>query len=567
MDEREGRLTGDPPRKPSTEASESTISEAARSSRKRSTRHLHRPTAPNPLKHTIPESTPSPVRQPSIEPFEDEIPEIPEGEPIPGTPSVVWRNNIYPYPVKKREQVDSHEVLRQLSRALRKSSSPTSQTAPPRTPVVTGAWVDTPLPTGGHGLPMPTPSDLEDEKELSACKPAAEDLIQRLSPGNFTSRPKLSSQSPLKYSGQLLPKSILEEIVNDAKSLHTNDSPTPATNSLPESVLEDIMNDTLLLHTNKTITGAANVHCNSDSEEDPILNLGSSTVQSLEELIVKDEDDSNHLAATPPSLETPSEISETSLSPPSPTTHLLSRFRNVPHVLRENGTRLARLARTISSPPATRSQIIARTDEEDEECNLGGEVHDFIFPCAKCGSRAPNTDLEAQHLRTIRDSIYSMGNKVVSLGKKVASLCDNFTDINDSFTSVTITLPLPCFWRRSKADRRPRWTWIGMITLLLYSVYLTESWARHTYCHPRFARTMVGYGVDINAPRPPFVFVKAAYQYTPLGTVVAPFWDLSRLLAKVFWGGGVMQPMYATSSRVASASMGPELNLMDDEYL
>ena len=120
-----------------------------------------------------------------------------------------------------------------------------------KTPLVTGAWIDTPLPTGGRGPPMPTPSDAQDEKQLGNGKLGAAELIHKLSPNTISARPELQNQVPLKYSGPPLPKSALQEIINDARAPKQDKQPKPTS---PDS----------------------------ESEEDPTFHLGDSTIQSLE---------------------------------------------------------------------------------------------------------------------------------------------------------------------------------------------------------------------------------------------------------------------------------------------
>ena len=90
---------------------------------------------------------------------------------------------------------------------------------------------------------------------------------------------------------------------------------------------------------------------------------------------------------------------------------------------------------------------------------------------------------------------------------------------------------------------------------------------------------MVGYGVDINAPRPPFVLAKVLWRYTSLGSVVAPFDHVVRVLVKLvasllgYLAGFVMgageggrRPV-SEDPRIPRPEWGPDLRMMDDEYL
>lgn len=536
-----------------------------------------------------------------------------EGEPIPDTPVIIHRKDsheiaaLYQRSSKRsedqgesssrpmHERKDSHDLLKRLARVTSNSPSPTRQQPAPvqrsspnnseapieqtphaskptsnlktpvvtgawvdqtfdktpqpsmptvslKTPLITGAWIDTPLPTGGRGPPMPTPSDLEEHKELATGKIGAADLIHRLSPNNISLRPKLQVQAPLKYSGPPLGNSALEEILNDAKATK---------------------GDRL-----QKVTG------DSDSEEEPTLHLGESTIQSLEELIANDEDFSTLLAPTPPSPEisqpssdpspaskalttstTTTSISSALLTDPPSYTHLLTRLSKLAPSLRASKKQIETIERAVSTVPT--NNPLARPQNP---CNEGGELHDFLFPCQTCGCP----------------------------GRLDPDL-DSLLKLRNSFT--TLTLPIPRLWRWPHNDWRPRLTWLGLLTLLAYALYLSESYARFKYCHPLYARTMVGYGVDIDAPRPPFVLAKVIYRHTALGTLLAPFYHVTKIIIKILAslvgylvgfifgdggsGGGVVRKGKGTGNRqppsrdvrIPQPNWGPDLSLMDDEFL
>ena len=102
------------------------------------------------------------------------------------------------------------------------------------------------------------------------------------------------------------------------------------------------------------------------------------------------------------------------------------------------------------------------------------------------------------------------------------------------------------------------------------------------YCHKFYAHSMVGYGVDINAPRPPFVLFKVIHRNAAIRNILIPFYALSKVLAKIiasvvgyfvgFMFGDdevaevVRQPV-SRDQRIPRPSWGPDLSMMDDEYL
>lgn len=97
---------------------------------------------------------------------------------------------------------------------------------------------------------------------------------------------------------------------------------------------------------------------------------------------------------------------------------------------------------------------------------------------------------------------------------------------------------------------------------------------------------MDGYGVDITAPEPPFVLFKVLYRKTIFGTLLYPFFTLVKLLASVLgylmgftfggepaaedwgWGGGgAVQVPVSRDARIPRPAWGPDLSMLDDEYL
>ena len=298
-----------------------------------------------------------------------------------------------------------------------------------KTPLVTGAWVDTPLPTGGRGPPMPTPSDLNEAKDLTMNldedirKLSTSDVFRKLNPN--PSRPKPQSQQPLQNSGLPLPKSALEAIISDAKSDSDYAKPTPST-------------------------------LNSDSEEDLTLHLGDSTIQSLEELIENDTSFSALLGcpptATPPNEENDNNGNEDNegeneLHPNVPEnliltdlktyTHLSSRLNHILPSLRSTKRSLSSLARHISSP----SPQTLTTTNENTECNEAGEFHDFIWPCERCGCPGRPANWEP------------------------------------GIDLTTIKIPVPRLWKWQRDDWRPRLTWLGVVTAIGWAWWIAEAWA------------------------------------------------------------------------------------------
>lgn len=301
-----------------------------------------------------------------------------------------------------------------------------------KTPLVTGAWLDTPLPTGGRGPPMPTPSDLDEAKDLTMNldndirKLATTDLIRKLNPGS--PRSKSRDQQPLKDSRPLLHKSALEAIISDAKS--------DSRHSKAATSFED-----------------------SDSEEDPTLHLGDSTIQSLEEILENNTNLSTILAPSQTTTSTEGDteydddndteppenaIRKPSLSDLKTYTHLTSRLNTIIPSLRSTKRSISSLSRSLSSPSLSttqKSKSLTPAVTQDNECNEAGEFHDFIWPCDRCGCPG-------------RPATWEPG-----------------------FDLTTVRIPIPRLWRWERDDWRPRLTWLGLVTLLGWAWWLAEEWA------------------------------------------------------------------------------------------
>ncbi|KAL8948050.1 MAG: hypothetical protein Q9222_005731 [Ikaeria aurantiellina] len=548
------------------------------------------------------------------------------GEPVPDTPVVIYRSDSSSSRANddslesvetgrtslqrpKHERQDSHSLLRKLARATSSSPSPsraapeaaskagasaevkpdptaeavstkndasgrrsnhdrdveTTTERPPsksqpnhyttplqpksaaylKTPMVTGAWIDTPLPTGGRGPPMPTPDTDDTENKVlrsDSQKLATSDLIRKLSP--HTTPPRIPDEE-LKKTAPRLPRSALESILDAAKSkAQAKDQPPSPTGS----------------------------------QEDPTLLLGDSTIHSLEELITADTDVSGLLDPSPGFLEkaspsksldrrTPLEIPSQnphrndgpSVSPlkssrPSLTdfqsyANQLSRLSTLVPSLRETKRGLASLERTISAPAVSKAltrqqqslQPPSRSaSSETKPCTEAGEFHDFIWPCERCGCPATLSRHPPQK------------------------------SYDYDFDLARISIPIPRLWRWREEDGwRPRLTWSGVVLLTWLLLYMGEMWARDRYCHKRFAVTMIGYGVDIDAPRPPFVLAKVAWRNAGVGMLiqVVRFWAGVVGWVMGFGGGGDGRQPVSRDPRIGRPEWGPDLSMMDDEYL
>ncbi|MCJ1466582.1 hypothetical protein MMC07_005202 [Pseudocyphellaria aurata] len=464
-------------------------------------------------------------------------------------------------PGRAAEEVDGngkdHLPEVKIGKPIQDTPLPSKSNADLKTPLITGAWIDTPLPTGRRGLPMPTLINIEDDKEFTMSngdqsrKIATTDLIRKLNPTILSTRPKLNSQRPLKDTGPLLPKSALESILAAAKSAS---QPTFRRNRSSNS--------------------------NSDSEE-LTLDLGDSTIQSLEDILHEDSQFPTVLSLPPPSPSLPQDDYTTESQKPEDSfskddhteaeplmsaqksrlselqsyARQMSRLGNVGPSIRDARRRLSNLEKAISKSV---SDLPSKSLEIQNGCDEAGEFHDFIWPCERCGCPG-RKDLDPYNMTPVK-------------------------------TTVPISVPKFCKWQND--DWRPRLTWLGLATLIGCMWWIGEWVACELYCHPEFANKTFGYGVDITSPRPPFVLFKVIDRLCRNFSIIRPFYIFFSMLVRTVFsllgylvgfvfggdegavadgrrglrGGRIRQPV-SRDPRIPRPNYGPDLSMLNDEYL
>jgi len=446
------------------------------------------------------------------------------------------------------ERDDPHEERHQISENTSTSGSdrtpksdpgmrsdatpqPIRQSLPLKTPLVTGAWIDTPLPTGGRGRgpPLPTPADLEDVRELTFD---VDEIIPHLENRGITDRP---SRSPSR-----------------GRTTEPNKQP-PNNNNKPGTIKSALT---------AIVDEAQRGGLEREDDESP---LGEDTIRSLEDLLADDTDVCTLLQLDDDDDADKSLQIHTSADGKPLTPNERERQTELLVLERMNG-RLKALGLSIHDAKRGISKLAQQV------CNEGGEFHDFIWPCEKCGCPGGRSDARLKAWR------------VTNAGDEGA---------------WQIAIPVPRLWTWRTGERRPRLTWLGLFTLLAWAWVVAEYVACYFYCHPRYASSMVDYGVDITAPRAPFAAVTMFWR-SPLGWVFKPFWYLLaflvRFVARVLgyldgfaggggggggwaggvgggrtggWGGGNAVPRQPVSrdARIPRPVWGPDLSMMNDEFI
>ena len=76
------------------------------------------------------------------------------------------------------------------------------------------------------------------------------------------------------------------------------------------------------------------------------------------------------------------------------------------------------------------------------------------------------------------------------------------------------------------------WLFTGLGVICITWGCLTI-WAMKTFCHPKYARSMKGYGVNIHDPDPPFVLPKMLYRWTLQAMGMGSLKTVTRAVAAV----------------------------------
>ena len=275
-------------------------------------------------------------------------------------------------PVKEPPLIPSQPDSEQ--QAVHSTPQPTRTEIPLKTPQVTGAWIDTPMPTikQTRSTEALLPSS-QNNKSMESQEPLPKEQDMDEGPSVKALR---NSHLPLEETAPKLPKSALSAIVERAKE--------------------------------KKRGGV-------QSNNDDTLLLDDSTIESLEELLASSADDAPASASSQPTSVEPSSNTLTrptknSTSPKKSITGLRKEQKFSPDDYNHLTSQLTRLQSSITNakndvgtlqkrmrrklPPDLKSlnkHTRSSSSAEESECDEAGEFHDFIWPCEKC-NRAHNGD-------------------------------------------------------------------------------------------------------------------------------------------------------------------------------
>ncbi|OGM42165.1 hypothetical protein ABOM_009151 [Aspergillus bombycis] len=412
-----------------------------------------------------------------------------EGSPIPNTPIMVYKNSTFSKrsPTKR----DSHDLLRKLSRTesppqnQAEFNTPENSKLPERriydkTPVVTGAWIDTPLTERMKELPKPRLNNLKPltsgNNGLAASSGLGVPTIIE-EPSSSGSQQDNVNEKERKEQDQPKAWEKERESVANAKPMDTSQKegeekgkktenqagkqkdkkrPPLIKPDLPKSALETVMQD---------------FKADKDS-----LDVGDDTLESLQQILdekpsdlkTEAEDDAEYEKSILQKLELESSGSS-------------------------DGVDLDRLNKKLESLTENINKV---------KKGLNG-LEDQVFRDAATLAAipaSPTGQLPSSHT------------------------CDNCKTCKAHHNGFTSAIYLPRLWRYDPSSRRIRPTLLGWCSGLLLLWYFSESTMCDYYCHPFVAEACEGNCLLPDAPRFPFVIPTMLWRWLHLSAIWTPLW-------------------------------------------
>ncbi|PWY84521.1 hypothetical protein BO94DRAFT_536077 [Aspergillus sclerotioniger CBS 115572] len=470
--------------------------------------------------------------------FEQNVEKPIDGDPIPNTPIVVYKNSTFTKrsPTKR----DSQDLLRKLSRTEspgQQLMTPETQKFPERriydkTPIVTGAWIDTPVtervgrvnefPEHLSQDIVPSPPRNERYESFVPTQPTIDEVSQTLELEDTRAnedrekekehqetrrreerdreqrqreerqREERQREEKQKEEQQRLEREKGKERKDAVKQgqekrdeqkkteqtsgkMKAKNKPPLVKPDLPKSALETVLQD---------------FKSHKDS-----LDVGDDTIESLQDIIdgqpgelkTEEEDDAAYEKEILKKLELASSGSR-------------------------NTVDLDRLNEKLKSLAENIQKVKSGLDGLEVQVSRDADVLAAI-------PSAPRGKQSKQHS------------------------CENCNGEQDGRVYALVTLPR--LWRRDPVSRCIRLTRLGWCSLILLLWFCSESTMCDFYCHPSISDTCQGNCLLPDAPCFPYAIPTMLWRWLHLSSIFGPLWTVTialvRLLAQVlgFWDGYV----------------------------
>ncbi|KAL5357721.1 hypothetical protein BJX96DRAFT_145086 [Aspergillus floccosus] len=416
---------------------------------------------------------------------------------------------------------DSHDLLRKLSRTESPSQNPSELRTPEaqkipgtriydKTPVVTGAWIDTPM------TERPPARSNHSSKQI-AVSPAKRSIQETSQPRSEerVAEPQTSEPKPQRASEKEKKQSQQEEVKEAKKAL------PPSAGGQAQG------NTTEIQQQSEPKKTEGQPEKTQKPRERPPLAKPDHPKSALETVMQDFKADKNSLDVGDDTLESLQEILN----------------EQVTEVKTEEEDNAAYEKRVLEKLERGKSP----NKEKPEGGNSSHQDSDEF------DSMNQTLKSFAKSMKEVKAGIEDLGDQVKSMpspdaksSKFVGKTCDNCETCrahNDG--GVYTIVPIPKLWTRNRVSGRIRPTRLGWCAIVLFIWFWSESTMCDFYCHPLIADVCEGNCLLPDAPRFPFVIPTMLWRWSHLQGVLTPLWAISmaffRLIAQLlgFWDGYV----------------------------
>ncbi|PYH90865.1 hypothetical protein BO71DRAFT_443574 [Aspergillus ellipticus CBS 707.79] len=468
-----------------------------------------------------------------------------DGESIPNTPITVYKNSVFTKrsPTKR----DSQDLLRKLSRTespnqQNQLKTPEAQKVPDRriydkTPIVTGAWIDTPVTERINSFPEHlsrdiVPSPPRNDRFESSFVPAQPRIDEV--PNTFELEETRQRDDQEKQKKQEAERQEEER-------------------KREEILMEERLREERLKEEKEREERQREAK---EREEKQKKQKQDAEKQSQERERAKNE----KKQVEPASGKTKAKDKPPLVKPDLPKSALetvLQDYKEHKGSLDVGDDTIESLQDIIDGQPGE-----PKTEEEDDAA-YEKEILEKLELSSAGGKDTVDLDRLNEKLRSLAENIQKVKKGLDGLenqvsrdadalsaipspprGKKGTNQhsCENCGGHNDR---VYALISLPRLWNRNPITHRIRPTRLGWCSLILFVWYFSESTMCDFYCHPFISNTCTGNCLLPDAPRFPYTIPTMLWRWLHLSAIFTPLWAIfiafSRLVAQLLglWDGYV----------------------------
>ncbi|GES58522.1 hypothetical protein ATEIFO6365_0004067300 [Aspergillus terreus] len=415
---------------------------------------------------------------------------------------------------------DSHDLLRKLSRTESPSQNPSELRTPEpqkipgtriydKTPVVTGAWIDTPMTE----RPTARPSYSSNPIAASPATRSVQD-ISRARSEERVAEPQ-PSEPEIQRPNEMEKKQPQQEQVREVEKALPSSTEGQAHGSRTEIEQQPEPKKTET-HSEKT----------RKPRDKPPLAKPDHPKSALETVMEDFKADKNSLDVGDDTLESLQEI-------------LNEQVTEVKTEEEDNAAYEKRILEKLERGKSSKKENLEGRNSSHQDSDDFDSMNQTLKSFAKS-------------MKEVKAGIEDLGDQVKSMpspdanSSKFDKTCDNCETCRaHNGGGIYTIVPIPKLWTRNRVSGRIRPTRLGWCAIVLFIWFWSESTMCDFYCHPLIADVCEGNCLLPDAPRFPFVIPTMLWRWSHLQGVLAPVWAISmaffRLIAQLlgFWDGYV----------------------------